>query len=101
MFGLISMKKIRTDFDGAMNKQGYVRAKVMCERWEITTNQLSKAFQKGYTCDNFIVNGVRYISIYADPPIVGAPKKKDDFEVIDIDLSETVDPETIEETIDE
>ena len=68
MFNLISMNAIRNDFDGAMERQGYVRAKVMCDKWGITPNQLSKLIKKGFVCDSFIVNGVRYISKDAERP---------------------------------
>lgn len=68
MFGFVRMSRIKKDFDAAMEREGYVRAKVLCEKWGITTAQFNKAFQKGYTCDNFIVNNVRYVSVYADPP---------------------------------
>lgn len=76
MFGLVCMNRIKKDFDGAMEREGYVRAKVMCEKWGITTSQFNKAFQKGYTCDSFIVNNVRYVSIYADPPAMVKPKEE-------------------------
>lgn len=68
MFNLISMNSIKTDFDGAMERQGYVRAKVMCEKWGITTDKLAKLMKKGFECDSFIVNGVRYISRAAKGP---------------------------------
>lgn len=68
MFGLISMKMIRTDFDGAMAREGYVRTKVMAQRWGMTVKQVNKAFSNGYSCDNFIVNGVRYIHVDAEKP---------------------------------
>jgi hypothetical protein len=51
-----------------MERQGYVRAKVMCEKWGITTDKLAKLMKKGFTCDSFIVNGVRYISRDAKGP---------------------------------
>lgn len=61
MFKFVSMKDIRADFDSAMEKQGYVRAKVLCDKWGITTDKLSHFIKKGYECDSFVVNGVRYI----------------------------------------
>jgi len=70
MLSLVSMASIRKDFDAAMEKQGYVRAKVMCEKWCITSDQLSRLIKKGFECDTFIVNGVRYISKDTPEPCV-------------------------------
>lgn len=82
MFNLISMNAIKNDFDGAMERQGYVRAKVMCEKWGITTEKLAKLMKKGFTCDNFIVNGVRYISRAAKgPEETDEPEKTEEVDV--------------------
>ena len=68
MLNLVSMSSIRKDFDAAMKKQGYVRAKVMCDQWGITNEKLNKLIKNGFVCDNFIVNNVRYISVNAEGP---------------------------------
>ena len=68
MLNFVSMNAIRQDFDAAIEKQGYVRAKVMCDKWGITTDKLSKAIKNGYVCDCFMVHNVRYISVNAEKP---------------------------------
>lgn len=68
MFNLVSMKSIREDFDAAMERQGYVRSKIMLDKWGITANQFQKLIKKGFECDSFVVNGVRYISVNAQGP---------------------------------
>ena len=35
----ISLEAIKTDIDAALEKLGYVRAKVMCEKWDILPKQ--------------------------------------------------------------
>lgn len=61
MFNFVSMNAIKANFDAAMKKQGYVRAKVLCDKWGITTDKLSHLIKKGFECDSFVVNGVRYV----------------------------------------
>lgn len=68
MFNFISMNAIRKDFDGAMKKAGYVRAKVICEAWGISSDKFASLLKKGFECDSFIVNGVRYVSVYTQKP---------------------------------
>lgn len=76
MFGFISMKDIRYDFDYAMRKAGYVRAGEKCQEWGITTKRLTYLIQKGYECDNFIVNGVRYVHVDSRKPDIPAKASK-------------------------
>lgn len=71
MFKFVSMKSIREDFDAAMERQGYVRAKIMTDKWGITASQFQKLLKKGFECDTFVVNGVRYISVNAEGPQMG------------------------------
>lgn len=71
MFNLVSMNAIRTDFDAAMEKQGYLRATVMYKNWGITAKKFAALVKKGYDCDSFIVNGVRYIHKDAPNPLDG------------------------------
>lgn len=97
MFGLVCMNRIKKDFDGAMEREGYVRAKVMCEKWGITTSQFNKAFQKGYTCDSFIVNNVRYVSIYADAPNIAVKVKEEETEVKEPETFDITVPDLVEE----
>lgn len=97
MFGLVCMNRIKRDFDGAMEREGYVRAKVMCEKWGITTSQFNKAFQKGYTCDSFIVNNVRYVSIYADAPNIAVKVKEEETEVKEPETFDITVPDLVEE----
>ena len=97
MFGLVCMNRIKRDFDGAMEHEGYVRAKVMCEKWGITTSQFNKAFQKGYTCDSFIVNNVRYVSVYADAPNIAVKVKEEETEVKEPETFDITVPDLVEE----
>lgn len=64
----ISMNSIRTNFDAAMMRAGYVRTKIMCDHWGITQDQLNYCFRKGYVCDCFMVNGVKYMSVASNKP---------------------------------
>lgn len=68
MMNFVSMKSIRENFDAAMEKQGYVRSKIMLDKWGITANQFQKLLKKGFECDTFVVNGVRYISVNEEGP---------------------------------
>lgn len=68
MFKFVSLDSIRKDFDSALESLGYVRAKVLCDEWGITTAQFNKIIAKGFDCDNFIVNNVRYISVKTKKP---------------------------------
>lgn len=69
MAKFVSFEAIKKDFDTAMAGMGYVRAKVKCEEWGISLDKLNRLFKKGYTCDSFIVNNVRYISVKAQRPV--------------------------------
>ena len=65
----VSLKSIKEgNLDAALEKFGYVRSKVMAERWGLTQNQLNKKFAAGYTCDEFKINGIRYMSTSAVKP---------------------------------
>lgn len=66
----ISLEAIKTDIDAALEKVGYVRTKVMCEKWDILPKQFSNFISANpdYNEDTFIVNRVRYISKYAKSP---------------------------------
>ena len=66
----ISLEAIKTDIDAALEKLGYVRAKVMCEKWDILPRQYANFIcsNRDYNEDTFIVNGVRYVSKYAKSP---------------------------------
>lgn len=69
MFNLISLNTIKNgNLDAALEKFGYVRAKIMAEKWGLTTDQLNKKISAGYVCDEFKVNNVRYISVDAKKP---------------------------------
>lgn len=75
MFNLVSMKSIKKDFDAAMEREGYVRAKVLCDAWGISPEKLNRMIRNGeYKCDCFIVNNVRYISVNAVCPEQLMPK---------------------------
>lgn len=64
----VSMDSIKKDFDLAMMHAGYVRTKIMADHWGITNEKLHACFRKGYTCDCFVVNGVKYMSVAAEKP---------------------------------
>ena len=64
----ISIDAIKTDFDHALMKAGYVRTKVMAEHWGTTAEKINKCFKNGYTCDCFMVNNVRYMSVTSQKP---------------------------------
>lgn len=65
----ISLEAIKTDIDAALEKVGYVRTKVMCDKWEIDPNYFRTLLRTiDYKEDMFTVNGVRYISKYAKSP---------------------------------
>ena len=69
MFNFISLNTIKNgNLDEALEKLGYVRAKVMAEKWDMTMAQLNKKFASGYVCDEFKINNVRYMSINARKP---------------------------------
>lgn len=58
----VPLDAIKNDFDATMVNAGYVRAKVLCDKWGITTDKLTKLIKnEEYQCDQFIVNGVRYL----------------------------------------
>lgn len=65
----ISLEAIKTDIDAALEKVGYVRTKVMCDKWGIDPNYFRAILRTiDYKEDMFTVNGVRYISKYAKSP---------------------------------
>lgn len=65
----ISLKALKEGkFDDALKSLGYLRTSEMAEKWGMTVNQLNSKFSKGYTCDCFKVNGIRYISVDAVRP---------------------------------
>lgn len=69
MLNLISLETIKKGkLDDALEKLGYVRTKVMAERWGLTNDRVNKYFSAGYTCDNFKINNIRYISVHAPNP---------------------------------
>lgn len=82
MFNLVSMNAIKADFDAAMEKQGYVRAKVLCDQWGITTDKLNRLIKKGFECDSFVVNGVRYVQKDSIAPSDIWPKPVEEHEEI-------------------
>jgi len=82
MFNLVSMNAIKADFDSAMEKQGYVRAKVLCDKWGITTDKFNRLIKKGFECDSFVVNGVRYVQKDSVAPSDIWPKPVEDHKEI-------------------
>lgn len=69
ILNLISLETIKKGkLDEALEKLGYVRTKVMAERWGLTNDRINKYFSAGYTCDCFKINNIRYISVNAQNP---------------------------------
>jgi hypothetical protein len=70
MIKYISLDSIRNGkLDEVLEKLGYVRTKVIAEKWGMSVSVLNKKFASGYTCDRFKINGVWYISVNAEKPL--------------------------------
>ena len=77
MINLISLEAIKNGkLDESLEKLGYVRTKVMADRWDISADKINKYFSAGYTCDSFKLNGVRYISVNALNPKIWQSAKE-------------------------